>query len=537
MPQGRLVALLNAPVKRPELLVWCLLATILFVGRISVAGGPALSNDGYQYLSVADNLRAGNGAKTSLVHFDSERSWGTIPAPMTTLPAGYPLVLSLLARAGVRAELAGVLISALATLALLVLYFAADRLLALGGLATRFLFLWTIVNAQVAQVATSVATEALFTAIGLGAMLAFAAAVTARDDGGKQLRYFLVANALVGLSYWVRYAGLFFFAGSAVLVGWLLVRHRDRRWLRAAAGFAVAAVIIALGLVRNQRLVGTWKGGNTLVVHHRVVEVVTKFVASVHHVFIGERAPGWVIVEMIFVLGVLAILLMSALPLWRERRAPLGDDGEVVWVLVLFTTIYSAAMIYAGITSPISFGPRMFYPLLPVFLLVGASLLASVPEARRARVALILSVTSCAYLAINLHHAIERPSPAPHQLVEQELAGAGANGVSLRAWIDGNLGPGEAVVSNRGQSTGYALRRGVVSLVAHEYSNQVWDEAAVKALMARFGVRTLIVYLDDREDIVVTRESPLLAGLVRGERPSWLTLAAQNRDVLVFRSN
>jgi hypothetical protein len=194
-------------------------------------------------------------------------------------------------------------------------------------------------------------------------------------------------------------------------------------------------------------------------------------------------------------------------------------------------------MIYAGIASPISFGPRMFYPLLPVALLLGGLLLSVARDAVDGRVVLFLGAATLSYAVINVHHYLEKPDPMPHQLVERELAEETAPGETLRRWLDTHVGPGETIVSNRGQATGYVLDRPAVSLIAHEYSQQSWDDVAVSSLMHRFGARWLIVYTDGREDVVVTSESPFLSALARGDAPPpWLTVAARTRDVLVLRA-
>src|SRR5262249_18015901 len=60
-----------------------------------------LSNDSYQYLSVTETLRTGHGIETSLVHFDVERAHGTVPAPITTFPSGFPMAAAAVTKLGV----------------------------------------------------------------------------------------------------------------------------------------------------------------------------------------------------------------------------------------------------------------------------------------------------------------------------------------------------------------------------------------------------------------------------------------------------
>jgi hypothetical protein len=90
---------------RYEVFIWSVLAFILSLAALARAGMPGFGNDGYRYLSVAENIRHGNGIKTSVVYFDSERAHGTIPAPLTTYPLG---LTALVATTGVGAQVAAV---------------------------------------------------------------------------------------------------------------------------------------------------------------------------------------------------------------------------------------------------------------------------------------------------------------------------------------------------------------------------------------------------------------------------------------------
>ncbi|HEX6267629.1 MAG TPA: hypothetical protein VFZ81_12120, partial [Burkholderiales bacterium] len=122
-----------------EILLWCLLAALAILLRAQVAGGPELGNDSYQYLVTAENWRLGEPAATSIVHFDPERTHGRIPAPVTTFPPGYPLLVALLSSAGLSGEQAGVLLSALATLALIAMFGRATAVLGVPPAAARVL--------------------------------------------------------------------------------------------------------------------------------------------------------------------------------------------------------------------------------------------------------------------------------------------------------------------------------------------------------------------------------------------------------------
>src|SRR6267142_4263346 len=106
-----------ARISKLEVWAWaCICATLIAV-RLYPGFVPALSNDAFQYLNVAQNALAGHFGYTSLVHFDAERSFGVIPAPMVHFPLGYPFAIALVSLVGVSLQNAALLVSALSTVA------------------------------------------------------------------------------------------------------------------------------------------------------------------------------------------------------------------------------------------------------------------------------------------------------------------------------------------------------------------------------------------------------------------------------------
>ena len=89
-------AITKANIQLAEVVIWMLLA-LLAASAIRTFRPMPLGNDSYQYLNVAENFRHDHHLTTSLVNFDTERSHGRIPAPLTTFPVGYPFVVAILA--------------------------------------------------------------------------------------------------------------------------------------------------------------------------------------------------------------------------------------------------------------------------------------------------------------------------------------------------------------------------------------------------------------------------------------------------------
>ena len=202
---------------------WTVACAILIALRIYSGFAPYLANDSFQYLSMAQNALQGHFGYSSIVHFDAERSFGVVPAPVVTFPMGYPLVIALISRLGVPLETAALLINVLSTIACVYQHWVVRRALrSLGGPCATFAVF--VINAPVTEYGTSALTEPPFTLPILGGT---ALRVSARLHQGKVSPWLWIAVGLAyGSAYFVRYAGLFFVPGLAVLCAHsLLARH------------------------------------------------------------------------------------------------------------------------------------------------------------------------------------------------------------------------------------------------------------------------------------------------------------------------
>lgn len=528
-----------------ETFVWFLLGIFVIAGRLIVTGGPALLNDSYQYLSVASNILNGNGVQTSIVHFDTERSWQHIPAPMTTFPSGYPFVIAALSALGIKAENAGLLTSAIGLPFLLVLYHYLAKHLALSRTALRFLFLWTVANSWAAVYSTSILSESLFTLTSFGSIACFLIATVPKEQSNYRLNLLILANILLGASYWIRYAGLFLFVATLLFFALQLWVQRDRKSRLALTSMTISASIIAVGLVRNALLVGTWKGGNNKEVFHPLFERVHDFIISIHHLFLGGLAASrFGIMEVIFSLGALLIFgLIAWVMSKRDFRFPMGGLSKPAWFLIIYAAVYSSAMIYLGVTSVISFGPRMFYPLLPGMLLLAAVFITALEKnlvsepAHKAVLASALLAMSAAYVIINSRSYMQQSPPAPHEIVKRYLAGKTADNVTLSTWIERNIPREATIVADSGQATAYVLQRKTVSLVSSTFSNQAWNEENTRTDMKIYGAEYLIIYTADDGNSPAPSRTPFLRNLAQGDPPGWLTVAARSEETIIYRAD
>lgn len=527
---------LTRPVHRVEFLLWCTLAVAMTLVRV-LAVGIHMEPDSYQYLSVASNFSKGKPGYTSIVHFDTERSHGTVPAPMTTFPPGYPAAIATLGATGLAPQTAGAAVSALAFLGLMLLYRAAGEFMGLSGLGFRVLFLFTFANAELISASSSVLTEPLFTLIASGGVFLFAAGVSAQTRRARQLPLLLVANVLIGLAYWVRYAGLFLFAAMVTYVVFLMAR-RHQVALRAGLSLSVSWVIIALGLVRNHLLVGTWRGGNDKPMHHPLLGVLRAFPAELYHLISGRIGNAhYGLLDVLLPLALAVVLITCLVNLGRTRAPGSSGSTSLLQAGLCYCLVYCAALIYASHVSVISFTSRMFAPLLPVALLLFAAIISRVQlrlGRQRTFFLATLAVLSCSYVAVNVRSLRSQPHLImEHEKVQAALEEEMAPGRPLTTWIAANLPSDQVVLATDGQGTGYVLNRPTVSLAPQNFTTHHWDEQEIRLLMRTYHARFLILYPEDEPEIY---NSAFLSGLLAGHLPPWLTQAVRCRNISIFRS-
>lgn len=408
----------------------------------------------------------------------------------------------------------------------------------------RCVLLWLLGNSQAVHYSTALSTESIFTAISTAAVLVLIATERRGTVAPQWARWLMFGCILVGLAYWVRYAGIFLLAATLAYYGVSALIRRDRP-LMVLACIGVSAGFVAAGMLRNILITSSWKGGNTKEVFHPVIPIVKEFVLSIFHLtFGGHAALSAGIVYALLVLFVMALGVSAVCMLRAHKVIASGFGGYNGPLLMMWTYfgIYTAGMIYLGLFSVISFGTRMFYPLLPLLLLVLGRLVSLIflqriftLVERRILVATAI-VATCVYLVINMRSILITAEMPPHRVVEFRLAGPIDIGEPLRTWIDANVPSDTVIVASDAQATGYALHRATISLLESEYSEVNWSESQVRSVMNAFNADFLILYpTAPISSVPSQQESPFLAGLLQGQLPNWLVLAAENKEVKVYR--
>lgn len=529
-------------ISKLEVWAWaCLCATLMAVS-LYPGFGPHLSNDAFQYLSVAQNTLAGHFGYTSLIHFDAERSFGVVPAPMVHFPLGYPFAIVLVSLAGVPLQNAALLVSAISMAACVPLLAWIGSQLGLSRVLRNVVMGGFVFNAFVVNFGVSALSEALFTFL---VLLGVALLVAARLHSDKNWAWRWIAAGLAfGAAYLVRYASLFFIlALGALVLRHLLVASQRSQAKGYAVAVTAAGLAVLAGFARNLLLVGNWKGFTDKKVGHPLQSIMAETARSLKDLFLGPSfdMPAWAsIVRALFIaffFGGMAWLMWRYLrhtATQANRVPPLTGAG--VDLLILLVT-YCACMFYAGLTSTIGYDVRMFVPLTPlIMLLLGLALqtmLTAPPQPQRSisreAALLALGASACCYVALNLVMVVRPPTDYAPPSVAKLMDSTSGDGKTARAAVLELVDPTRVLVANNGQAFGHLLGRSTVSLVGPANSVVEWNDKTVHDVVNEYNAAAILIDIHD-----VFMPSPFVRHLAQGEAPSWMKLVYRSSDILVY---
>jgi hypothetical protein len=512
----------------------------MFFVRLWMHGGPYLGNDGYQYLSIASNFLDGEFAKTSVPHFDAERSHSAIPAPLTTFPFGYSLMLALVSTVGVPLLWAGAVISSLALVATVAYVQYISTFFSLPLISRYFLYIWIGGNFATYRVSTEIRSEALFTLLTTLAIVFLLRSFKFQQINKDYIRSLILANVLIGLAYWTRYAGLFLYAATMAYFSIHWLRTRDKFYFSGLLCLVIPSLIIGAGLIRNTILVGTWKGGNTFSVDNPLIDIVQKFVSSAGQMILGRGGISDLTVLQPVLLVSFVGLFYMVMRFVLIDRTQLRHKQQLSFI-VSFLSVYCAAMIYAGTSTPITFSMRMFYPILPSIGIFAALLISNLDNKVRDQrqqtfLVALLILFSVSYSGINLRKVFIDRGGSCHTTVSELLTSDGSSERDVYAWIQANTTQEDVLIANIGQASNYVLGMNTVSLVGSTYSSIVWNQTNLRTVSSDFSADYLLAYAEDfcsaSNEVADALKSA--TGTDANGR-EWLHLVMENQDVSLYR--
>lgn len=514
-------------------LVGCALAAIL--GGRSF-DGQRLANDTAQYFSVADNLRTGRGLATSIIYYEEHYALGTVPAPQTVFPPGYPVAIALVAATGVATVTAAFLIDLLSWGVSIWLLFSIALARGHGpalalGCAAAFACLalpWVYTYQML--------SEPLFIVLTLAGARCL---VGSRQQSAYEQS--LLAGVAAAAAITVRYAGVFFAAAVAVVLVVELVWRRSRRTLIHGVAFALPVVATTLTLFwRNARLVGDFRGGNAHEVLKPIGDVLyTALRSTASLAGVGRRlGPA----ELA---GLIALALVAALA-WRARGhvSPARDAlatamrDRAALLTAVYPLVSIVILLYLERTSSIGLYKRMLVPLVPfvfLFALEAARIVKLGERAPRRLARVTLVAVALTYLAGQVHvarAAFEGPPGA--SMIASALAEP-LGETTVGDWLRSRVSAEHPVLGNEPQLLGAALKRPVVGLAAPQYTPRTWTADAALRLIRAYGVEHVVLFLDPLASGRAEDRLPVLVELAAGTVPAWLVPVHVSNAVRVYR--
>lgn len=314
-----------------EIVLWPVLVLALASAMLAMRPLP-LWNDSYRYLNAAAQVRAGLGPASTVAYYDLERAHGHLPFPLTHWPPGYPATIAA-ASAATSGDLdrAARTVSALACAGAAALLAWALQLTGVSPLVRGVMLTMFAFNVTTLRFATAVLSEALFTCATMGTIAALLWAEGAATPDGPRTGRAAGAAALAGLTYWIRYAGLFVVAGVMTHAALRWALHPSTRSSRMLRLMAVPLGLVATLAGRNAWLTGNWRGGNEMPAVHPLSSVLREYVSDQVHLLFGLHAFTFGAWEWLLALGTLGVVLTLTLgcPWPRPRCTPTGGRRGV----------------------------------------------------------------------------------------------------------------------------------------------------------------------------------------------------------------
>jgi hypothetical protein len=508
-----------------------------------------LANDSAAYLSVARNALHGRLAATSVIHFDAERAFGTLPAPLVTFPAGYGLLTGVLAGiTGLPVERSALVVSIAATLVSLILLAVIAREIGLPAAATRLVLLAFALNWTTLEFGISAASEPAFACVILGFVLLLLRATAPDASSRRALVAACGAGLLLGASYWLRYAGLFFGVGLAVLSLTHLVAQRHREFRTTVVTGVVAAAIMAAGLLRNVLLAGNWRGGNTMPDSNPALSIAKRSAANIDDLLFASIPFRE---TLLWRAAFLALGVAVAWLCFRARRRAIDSPGiaaEGTWPpgtreLLVLSVVYAALIFYAAMTTMISYDTRMYFPIVGPMLLLAAAVVTRglervSPTPASSRIAIGIVATMCAiYGYLQLSYVATTPTNGQARQTAELLHRRGPGGQDAAEVITALLADGGSLIANDGQMVALTLGTPTVSLVERNFSETDWSAERIRQTAAQFGARALALRLPaPGDDTASLLPSAFLTALARGSTPPppWLRPVFRDTSIVVF---
>jgi 4-amino-4-deoxy-L-arabinose transferase-like glycosyltransferase len=513
----------------------------------AIAFDPAyLQSDSAQYISTAKSVLAGHGPATSIVWTAEHHMIGGVPVAQTNFPPGYPMLIALVALPGLDAARAalGVSVFAFCAVPLLVYWLlraegrAIRPALALAAAWFAIPLVWFNVLACLSEVTYTLLT-----------LLALACLRQSERHPALAKAWLLLAGAVAGLAFTVRYAALAFIMTLAAVLLARAARRRDARSLAALALVGAPAAVFVLAIsAHNYRLTGRVvgglladKGNSLLAVLHSVYWSLSEISGFSKADLVRGGAAEWLLV--LFVAGAL-LWLASGVRLRVGGAAARALARETTALVSLVYVIGSLVFVIAAAKTHASgvVAARYLIPLIPFALLLVPYLAALVrveAAGRRRTAAAALRWSALVVFLAGQADVAASHRASPHQSRYRYIAGAlqqRFGSTTLGEFLSARVTARAPLLGNEAQLMGVALDRPVVGLPGASYTHTVWTEDETRRTVTRYGI-AWVLFLPDLLNAAEpdAANQPFFVELKQGRVPSWLAPTFQSNGVRLYQ--
>ncbi len=525
---------------RKSILYWrCAVAGFgLLVGLALVAFFDPIQwiNDASQYESTARNLRDHGEFGTSCIFYGEHYGFGTIPAPQTVFPPGYPaLIAGTSWFTGWSLRVAGFGVNLVCFVASGWVLFSLCRRLGSRSDVAFFCSACWLLTATMWHGTWLNLSESPFMFFAL-----LAIRLLLEPGWG----FAVAGGVLAAVGITMRYAGVFLVFAVGLNHAALAFRSRDKKLLVHAVTFCIPpALALAALFGRNLTLAGSVRGGNDYPMTAPLERVALRFVASVARLVGINRhvLDDWVTAA---VSGV-AVLAAIAGVAWflRERRRvaanrPAIDQTAGSLLMLTFPLIYGGVLFLLEYFEGAGMTDRLMAPVIP-FLLAAVSRFIS-HAGTSSRVMLKAATGVMVATIVSQFFAHQRllseapPSHALHDTLQSRLEPGHANTQTLKQFLQANVSAEYPLLCNEPQLAHGLLKRPVIGLPTGRYNTgEEWSEDRVlKEVIEPYNVRLVLMAKDQS---FFTDRTPLFFRQIQtGEAGKSLRVLYESRLYTLF---
>jgi len=511
--------------------------TLLVAGVVLWLFEPSKINpDTIQLIDTARQLVNGHGLSSSIVYYEEQLAFGSVPAPMTVWPPGFPWLLAVGMSVGFSPESTALALCLTAHLGVaFLIYFGLRRAETSASIAATAGCVW-LLHPTGLSLTISCFAEPIFIAFMLASCLAL---IEALGDSPRWRLWLFISGACAAGAVLIRYNGVLWPAAAGLWLTFRAWRRSSWRTFGIAVAFGVLPALTTLGLLwRNVLLSGHLSGGQFEYGGAAgVVEAMRRFYWGTDLLFGSLLTAQPIVLTLVFcVLGVELVQAVRKGGLMEPRNLLLGfalASGAVLAVF-LFANALRSSIVFVDY--------RYWIPAIPFLLIVVSAVadraLTKLQASQNARARLWPSVvalsTGTLIISISVALAGNWPLTQPHRataVVRRALTEHLPDGRTLGAMLTASSDAPRLLLSNEERRLGFATGIPVVGLPIARYTQNVWDTHSVAALIRKFGISHVLFFPTTYQE---EYSIPFYGDLQGGRPPDWLTLRFRGELVELY---